>query len=149
MPPSVLYSHLSSPRFTSAPASSSPPPTSSSFATLPFLFFCRRLAMRGACIPGHTLPPDGLLPFLLVRETSRQRGNYLRFPFRMYSGILRVSKRDWRQFWICSQCGRAGNFGSKFQSFTRVLAIWFIFQRNIFAADYNWHAILTELCVFP
>lgn len=51
--------------------------------------------------------------------------------------------------WICSQCGRAGNFGSKFQSFTRVLAIWFIFQRNIFAVDYNWHAILTELRVFP
>lgn len=90
----------SSPRFTSAPASSSPPPTSSSFATLPFLFFCRRLAMRGACIPGHTLPPDGLLPFLLVRETSRQLGHYLRFPFRMYSGILRVSRRDWRQFYF-------------------------------------------------
>lgn len=110
------------------------PPTSSSFATLPFLFSCRRLAMRGACIPGHTLPPDGLLPFLLVRETSRQRGHYSRFPFRMYSGILRVSRRDWRQFcfgFVVNANGR----GTLVQSFkvSRVFWRYGSFSREIYS----------------
>lgn len=146
------YSTLaSSPRFTSAPASSSPPPYEFFFRYPSFSLLLSSLGYERSVHTGPHFATRRPAPFSPGPEDFASTRtlftvsfpNVFRHPSCLETRLTSVL------LWICSQCGRAGNFGSKFQSFTRVLAIWFIFQRNIFAADYNWHAIPTELWVFP